>query len=77
MSEVHSPSEEKAMQEARSVMARIMDDSCAHGRSKGFKVRWEWRGNSVWLIDETEQPPTETEMADVVPLSEAMADIET
>jgi hypothetical protein len=74
--EVEFMTSEQVLADARKTMERIAEDSCVWGRAQGWNVRWEWRGNSVWLIDETHQPPTETEMFDVVPLPEAMQDLE-
>lgn len=66
----------EAMAKARKSSERVAEDSCAWGRAQGWKVRWEWRGNSVWMIDETQRPYTEYELFDVVPLPEALADLE-
>lgn len=59
----------KNIAEVRAAMEKIMEESCTFGRSKGFKVRWEWRGDSMWFIDETESPPNEEEWFDVLSIN--------
>lgn len=72
----HPTSENETIAKARKEVEQIAESSCVWGRSQGWKVRWEWRGNSMWIIDETQQPPTENEMCDIVTLPEAMRDLE-
>jgi hypothetical protein len=57
-------------------MERITEESCESARRQGWKMRWEWRGDSMWIIDETQQSPIETEMFDVVPIDQAMRELE-
>jgi hypothetical protein len=66
----------KTIDRARKEIEEIAESSCVWGRAQGWKVRWEWRGNSMWIIDETELPATENEMCDIVTLPEALHDLE-